>query len=384
MGKIFSKTAIKTTMDVELAIALVGQAPTPQQAFECFQQNSELLKEHKFVIRGTLGTQPSHAFDREFSHGAGVHTLFSGSRVVVLDERIARETAAGDVQFHFDYSIALDTQAVSYLHPYTCGRDPAISNPDLQAVFDLIAGPDVWVDPLPYLLENLDQVGVSPRIDSKILEKLKAYEILRTIDSSALADGQVKSIHSDGEIVDRSSKLFDSMKLQATPAGGVHAVARQYQFFHACMLAIVDAYFDPDLGASEKLLAVADFCDQELAAMAGRELQLGHWLFSKSEIPEFFRKLKHMNIDSVRNMTWDIFHLRRMEKLYAIDIDSKADFFFPAMLTFDKALREVIDLHPLRAIAWSTRNRSPITFYEKDPIEQMFPLEHEGAAFATR
>jgi len=371
-------------MDSEYAVALVGHAASPREAFELFQQCASLLQDYKFVIRGALGTQPSHAFDRTFAHGAGVHTLFAGMPVLVLDQRITREMLEGQAQFHFDYSIALDTQAVSYLHPCTRGRDPAISNPDLKEVFELIARPDVSVDPLPYLLENVDQIGISPKIDAKILEKLRAYEVLKTIDSSALENGDIRSTHPDAEVDQRAAKLMESMKSMTTPAGGIKSLAMQYQYFHSCLLAIVDAHFDTSLDPQEKLLSFAAFCDQELSSMAGREMQLAHWLFNSRELPEFFRKLKEMDIKSIRNMSWDLFHLRQMEQRYTLTHTPGADFFFPAILTFDKALREVIDLHPLRAIAWSTRDREPIPFYDRDPLQLMFVSPQEAGDFTDR
>lgn len=375
---------IELDMKSELAATLVGQAASPQEAFELFQQHFQLLQDYKFVIRGMYGTQPSHAIDRTFTHGAGVHTLFAGSPLLVLDQRIVREMQQGQAQFHFDYSVALDTQAVSYLHPYICGRDPAISNPDLKEVFNLISRPEVSVDPLPYIHENTDQIGLSSKIDAKIMEKLRAYEVLRTIDSSALEMGDVRSTLTDNELDQRAAGLMAAMRSTASSSREIRSLAVRYQYFHSCLLAIVDIYLDDSLDPRAKLLSFAHFCDHELSSMAGREMQLAHWLFNSPEPPEFFRKLKDKDIKSIRNMSWDLFHLRQMEHNYVLTSAAEADFFFPAILTFDKSLREVIDLHPLRAIAWSTRERSPMTFYYRNPLDLMFASSQQADEFMDR
>jgi len=61
----------------------------------------------------------------------------------------------GVATFSIDYSISLDTQAVSYLKSFIVGSTGGSLPKDIAEVLGFITRDDVYVDPIPYVLENL-------------------------------------------------------------------------------------------------------------------------------------------------------------------------------------------------------------------------------------
>lgn len=65
-------------------------------------------------------------------------------------------------------------------------------------------------------------------------------------------------------------------------------------------------------------------------------------------------------------MAWDLYHIRQMERLITITPDSRARYFFPALLTCDKRLKNILDLFSLKCIVFNNVTNDIIPFYELD------------------
>jgi len=101
--------------------------------------------------------------------------------------------------FSIDYSIALDTQSLSYLAPYIEGKTARLPD-DFQEIFAFISQDNVFVDPMPYMLENLPNVLVTKNV-GEIRRRLRGYEILRTIDGAHFRQtSEVRSTVSELEL----------------------------------------------------------------------------------------------------------------------------------------------------------------------------------------
>lgn len=346
----------------------ICNASTALDAFQLYAIHHDQLAEWKFLLRDEFGTLPSHAIQREFAHGATVSSVFGASPVLVLDQNVYRDMLSGSANFHFDFSIALDTQAVSHLHPYISGRDADNIDLDLKDVFSFIARPDVNVDAMPYLLENIDKVGVVAGVDLKIYEKILAYEVLRTLDQEALQDrGEVRSRLNIQELSQSAGTHMSRLSDYARNKQFLEGLARQYQFVYACLLKIVMLKLnDSSASIDRRIGEFTEFCHEILACIAGRELVLCRWLLSSKKLPSFFGKINGKSIDYLRNMAWDLFHVRQMEYRFSLNLDDRAGFFFPAFLTFDRGMSEIIGLYPLRAVACHRTLPISIPFFAND------------------
>lgn len=65
-------------------------------------------------------------------------------------------------------------------------------------------------------------------------------------------------------------------------------------------------------------------------------------------------------------MAWDLWHIRQLEESMTLTPDPRARYFFPSLLTFDKRFVEVMDLYPLRSLAYVEGESMPMPFYSGD------------------
>ena len=151
-------------------IARICNAESLAESYDLYKTYFHVLRKCKFVFSAENGGYPAFAVNKTFPAGGAIRSLFSADKVFVLDEAIAQQMESGFSTFPIDYSISLDTQALSYLEPYLRGSGSRLPA-DFAEVFSFIARLDVWVDPIPYLHENLANLD-TPRGPDRIFEKL--------------------------------------------------------------------------------------------------------------------------------------------------------------------------------------------------------------------
>jgi hypothetical protein len=204
---------LNATHEVEATrklLANIANSDSPSEALTLFQKVAPQLKNCKIVLASNRGGIPGFAVNRSFSGGAAVRSLFKTEKVLVLDENTVREMSSEKVTYPIDYSISLDTQALSYLEPYIDNRTARLPQ-DFDEVFKFIARDDVFVDPMPYCLENLPNLG-KPAADEKIFHKLRAYEVLRNLDSQWLhTHGKVRAYLSEQELTKCAQEQMSRM-----------------------------------------------------------------------------------------------------------------------------------------------------------------------------
>jgi hypothetical protein len=351
------------------AILRVCHAETPLEALARFVHERTILNDCKFVFATDHGNAPGRAVHRDFPEGAAVRSLFATQHILVLDRDTIAEMQQGQSTFGIDYSISLDTQALSYLLPFL-NRNTSKLPADITQVFTFIADPNTNVDPTPYRLENLLNLTKQPEYDARIYDRLRAYEILRTLDPQALAKGHPASTLTDFELTKRTQQQMASLyDWLDTPL-----LLERVRFKHATMYALLlkmcaIQLARPEAAAESKIIEFCAFCDEELATLYAREILIARRYFERGQNLGFFGKIMIRGKDMLKRlhgMAWDLWHVRWLEKAMTLKPSTENRYFFPALLTFDKSLVEVIDLYPLRAFAYSTRQNEPHAIFEGD------------------
>ncbi|WP_294188852.1 hypothetical protein [uncultured Clostridium sp.] len=181
------------------------------KALLVFNENEDLLNGFKFIF-ATEGEKniPIVINKRKFSKGASIYNLFSSERLAFLDKKINEQLRQGEAKIKLDYSISLDTQAISYLRPYLNNNQNRLPE-DMAEVINFLISEDVNIDPMPYIYENLENINDGSKIDS-IAEILKSYEILRTIDLVKFKnDNTIFSMKTQSEINESVRKVLSDM-----------------------------------------------------------------------------------------------------------------------------------------------------------------------------
>lgn len=368
-------------------MARICNAASLGEALFLYKANEDALRDCKFIFAAGSGPTPGFAVNKNFRGGAAVRSLFGTDRVVVLDDATVREMESGDTTFAIDYSISLDTQAFSYLTPYLAGNHARLPE-DFQEVFEFIARDDVFVDPLPYLRENLGRLG-EPKTLDHVFRTFRAYEVLRTIDLPWLqARGEVRSTLPDSDLDARAQRLLSRQLYDSQDEALMRELKRGYHFAYIALLKMVAIQLSSgDALTNEKMLKFSEFADQRMATMNARETALARAYFERGQKLAFFGKVQSKKqdlIEQLQNMAWDLWHVRSMEQALVLKPSAHARFFFPAFLTFDKRLIEVIDLYPLKACAFSTEEGQPMPFYDGDWFDFVATDESGKAHFKER
>lgn len=180
--------------DIErIAVTSVANADSLSEALQAYDDYLGLIPDWKFVIASNRGAVPGLSVNRTFSDGSVVRGLFGTSAVLLLDPTTRQDMESGrEAVIPVDYSISLDSQALSYLAPYLRGKTSRLAG-DFHEIFSFISNEHVFVDPIPYMLENLPNVLVKEKAE-KIKQRLAGYEVLRTMDGPYFhKTGQIQS-----------------------------------------------------------------------------------------------------------------------------------------------------------------------------------------------
>ncbi|HCE9325941.1 TPA: hypothetical protein NH024_001116 [Pseudomonas aeruginosa] len=353
----------------EYLIQQICMSESTQEAIFLYRAGKHFLPNCKFIFASDRGTDPGFSVNREFSEGAVVRSLFHSSRLLVLDELTLREMDGGGATFPIDYSISLDTQALSYLEPFMAGNVSKLPK-DYAEVFEFIAQDNVFVDPLPYCQENLKNLRDHDKAE-KIFKKLKSYEVLRNIDERLLSmSGVVRSKLTDLEVERNTQEHMSRMYMSLEDARLMERIAFRQRFMYCQLLKMVVINFkNAQDTVFSKVCRFLEFCDQSLATMGAREIAVAKKYFAQGQNFKFFGKIQKNRPDifsALDGMAWDLWHIRQLEESMTLIPDPRARYFFPSLLTFDKRFVEVMDLYPLRSLAYVEGESMPMPFYSGD------------------
>lgn len=358
--------------DEKRIIKEICLAETTSESLEIFEANKNLLKDCKFIFTSRGNTNiPEYSRHREFSHGAGVYNIFASEKLVVLDQDILQGMKRGSVTYSIDYSISLDSMAVSYLRPYLNKREKSLPK-DFKEIFYFLAREDVNIDPMPFMIENTKNIIKDKMSIDSIFEILKCYEILKTIDVHALnKEDIVCSTISDGQIRNNALLNLEIMFETVKNKEVYKYINNNYLLKYCVLLKIVLIQLTkPSETSDKKLLELLDFCDLVINRMLLREIVIASKYFKIGQNLAFFGKIQKGRqdlLDKVKNMAWDLYHIAEMERTIAIGFGSEANYFMASFLTFDKGLIELLQLYKIDAMGFSQNSMEivPVADIEK-------------------
>jgi hypothetical protein len=348
----------------------IGSSSTIEDALDTYRKFGALIPEYKFIFSSSKGTYPGFETTKKFQHGASIRTLFSTERVFVLDKITISEmySEVKRSDFKIDYSISLDTQSLSYLERFIDGAHGLPK--DMDEVFNFIAHEDTSVDSVLYELENLSNIDDENK-HAVIYRKLKGYEFIKNVNNIELAKtGRISTTLSEGELYINTDNHFSLLVKRSKNKEFRRGVNERNNYIYSYLLmASIIQLESPAMSLKNKLLKMLSFAHSEIGMLALHELIIIKKFFEDGTNFRFFNKI-HKNSPKIWNalsgMVWDLSHYRYLEGAITYDMHNNSRYFFPAILTFDKGFIEVMELTPLKAIAFSVNENRPITFYHDD------------------
>ncbi|MEB7641189.1 hypothetical protein [Acinetobacter pittii] len=340
-----------------------------REAIKIYGENLVYLRGYKFIltVNSNEGFITGESIDKDFSNGGVIRSLYGSNRVFILDEvSFSEMIKTQEAKFRIDYSISMDTQAVSYLEPYIENKLTRIPA-DMLEMVDFLVLNNINYDSFPYQFENLFNISDLTK-NEKIFKKIKAYEFFKNIDVSLYKKDRVLRTKLSDEELNILAQTRISYEMHNLSDGGFSkALNQRFNYVYFTLLVIVIIQFEnPDNNLVEKLNLYFKFHDELIANINLRDSILALEFFRKKHSLNFFSKIQisYAKLFPVlKGMAWDILHFRQLEQNATFEMMGKGSFFFPAFLTYDKKFIEIINLFQLKALVYKN-NGEILPFYK--------------------
>lgn len=280
-------------------------------------------------------------------------TPFFNGKINIANKRILKRLKwKRRVYTGLEMCVSFDTQTVSYFNRYY--RKQLTSLPsDIDKAINLLYKNNVGVDYIPYTMENL--MFSSENIKS-VHDSIYTFERLYHKDKKS----KKKCVKQAEQITQWYTKTRSSNYFEA-----------RHLFCHVYAALLKMCYIQlkfPHFSVGKKMDLLCEFMNLQLFTMLQPELILAKQYFQHGQDYYFFGKVQKGRTDVVKiikNMAWDLFHMRMLEAGCAYKSSKKSDVFVPCFFTYDKRLHQVKECYELKSMAINNKTYQRFTFYAK-------------------
>lgn len=330
------------------------------EAFRLYKANRELLKNWKFFgcDPNFINHFPNFLLSNNFFDEAWLINFFKYDYYYFLEYKTTQTIRAN---YCYDYSISLDTQFLSYLKRYCfCSKETLSTS--FYKILDYLIQNDINVDPFEYIYEN-EELWNNNKQD--IYMTLYAYEVFKNIDKKEWKTSKIMfSNLSFSEINKRVNESVQQIpKIIKLYHNTINVI---YQRTYSCLLEMIILQLTyPKKSWEFKFDLFLKFLNNTMGIMMQREIIIAKNYFRTRNRLRFFKKInKNMKdpIKIVKNMAWDLTHIRNIERNKLLFTFQDA-YYIPCILTYDAGLAEIIELCKIKSIAFNVLSRDLIIVY---------------------
>ena len=331
----------------------MSQLTSFSDMFDLYLFNRNILKDWTFIVATTETSNMNLYEGIESISGIRdrMFTPFANGRVSIINDKILKRCLLkNDSRARIFRCVSFDTQTVSYIERYY--KKGTVPYEGFETVVQLLKGESMGVDHIPYTIENL-MFDLS-RKDS-VEQTLFAYEMMcgENAGNEKVCRKQARSIV--------SMYVKEDLRFPLT-------LKEQYKMIYLSLLKISQIQLEHSkLPLEKKISMFVEFIITKLCRMMQPELNLAKVYFSKGSSCAFFGKIHKGNknvIEQLKNMTWDLMHLRFMDYSSMMFDAKKGDALIPYFFTYDKRLQDIRECYNLQALAVNPYNYSVIPVYD--------------------
>lgn len=353
-------------------IQLIATSENIEEALKLYCLSKPLIKNYKFIFSSKKGEKPGYAINLGFSATGIIKSIFLDNGIIVLDEKfITKLIKKKSYEYTVDYSISLDTNALSYIQRFIEFGHKMVTT-DFHEAFNFIVHPDVNIDPMPYLEECL----FKKRIDhEEIFQNIKYYEIIRTLDDEEYrSSGKVKSKLSNNNLIKKTQETLSSIYSAYTKETKTKFLINVNCIYCMLIEMVIIKMKNPSQGLRKSLATFIWFCHKKLSTHYTGMYLVCMEYFKKGSALRFFKDIQNNKkpeklIAHLKNMSWDIWHAYRLQLNSSLGI-SKADYYVSSLLTYDKGLKEILDIFSLECLVLY-KNNTPLPFYSRKRLNEL-------------
>ena len=333
--------------------------------FELYLHNLSVLKHWTFIV---ATTEPDNMdLYAGMEHLAGIKerlfTPFKNGRVSIINQKILKRCwFKRDSRVRMYRCVSFDTQTVSYIEQYF--KNATVPYEGFDDVLHLLKGYGFGIDCFPYSMENL---MFECSQEESVEQTLFAYEMLcgENSGNARLCRKHAKDIISlyakkDFEVLFHAKELFNMIYLSLLKMSEIQLTHSKWPI-------------------EKKMNAFLEFMNNEACRMMQPELNLAKLYFTDGNAHGFFGKIHSANkniLEQLKNMAWDLMHLRFMDYSCTMFNAKKGDVLIPYFFTYDRRLQHIRSCYSLKTLAINTRSRAVIPIYAFDAGVLDFVKEH--------
>ena len=320
--------------------------------FKIFWKYMDILKDWTFIV----ATKDEDNIDlySDFEDISGIRerlfTPFANGRVNIINDKIVRRFFLhNDDRTKTIRCVSFDTQTVSYIEQYY--RKGEAPYPDFDEVLRILKGHKFAFDHFPYTMENL---MFHPERKASVEKTLFAYEMLCGANSGNKMRCWLRA---------KSVASLYGRKRISFP----FRVKNVYKLVYLSLLNMSYIQLAHNKWPREKKMdAFLEFIENEICQLMQPELNLANLYFTDGSASGFFGKVHCGNkniLEQLKNIAWDLMHLRFMDYSCTMFNAKKADALIPYFFTYDQRLQKVRKCYELQTLAINTCNHAVIPIY---------------------
>jgi hypothetical protein len=285
---------------------------------------------------------------------------FSSNKLYTLNSKFAENQFS---KLKYFYDISLDTSVVSYIGRY---QDKKIIDGPTKEIVKKLGKHRYYASTVnfsPYINENCLFSKVITSTQSDTIYNFFYY--LNKFHYRFHFQAKFKSKQSTTKLLKNQAMLSESPIEDR--------LRHQYKIMHSILLIICSQVFKTGT-IKQKILMILDFMANEIKAVDLCLLEIAAVYFEKKQNLAFFGKIQKGNkeiLTDIKNLTWDVFHLRHQEFLLGVEPVKGIDVNLVLFCTLDKRLIELKDIIKLKAIAYNKKTLNHYPFYDFENVKKM-------------
>lgn len=332
----------------------------------CYQHYYNELKDCVFVVFSEQeGTELPKVLHTNYNNEFAIINLGYANRYYAVNSDIYHEMIrTGRSDYFIDVCVDLDTQAVSYLKNIFETYNQV---PDFKKVKEMVKYlqlPYVNYSCVPYLVENASKGKGINKIDC--YKTIKSFMLFKSFNFNAFwENGQCVYDRIEEDIQIDVDRLFNDMFSENFYLAYENYFDMQKAIYVLLLKAICIEFTNKKKSAQNKVMELFDFVNEQLGFVAEREIEICYYYYIHHEkTKKFFKKIqKNSNnlLKTINGMSWDLIHIRLIEKQFTVRPIDDVKFAIHTLLTYDNGLKEILEINPIEQIV----------FYKDIPIPKL-------------
>ncbi|CQD40671.1 hypothetical protein [Yersinia mollaretii] len=361
---------IASTFALFNKIQYVGTAPNRAVALERYQDNFELLKEWRVLYADNTKEGPFRLRRQYFGQTGFVSTVFRGRSIWIIDSDVIANQ--GTLPFKIGMGTHLDTNSASYIRALAYKPQPA---PSLYNVCDALSdtfsiGEMSDFNPYLYLWEV--QSNRSQHSIKRIRETISAIAAIKLIKAPLTIDWRQKYQEVYRLVAEKEADIFLAKFYADIDLGHGDGIESLVDMMEIILLKTKIIEHSSNRSAQNKLEELLIAMDSQMSTFMFRELVICADILFKSKKTQLSEKINSLQnqkkpLALIRNCARDMSMIRMLDQMTNTYTDNNgSSFYIGNLITFDKDVRDIIEITELNAIALHQNSSATFPIYNTE------------------